>query len=63
MNLIAPERTSIEDAFGRVSSLTDAVTATEIVGLVEERFLPDPDANVARLLVEPGHSLESALSD
>ena len=63
MNLIAPERSSIEDVFGRIDSMTDEVTATEIVGLVEERFLPDPDAKVARLLVEPGHSLESALSD
>lgn len=63
MNLIAPERSSIENVFSRIDAMTDAITATEIVGLVEDRFLPDPDAKVARLLVEPGHSLESALSD
>lgn len=63
MNLIAPEPASIEDVFGRIDSMTDAVSATEIVGLVEDRFLPGPDAKVTRLLVEPGHSLESALSD
>ena len=63
MNLVAPEDVSIEDVFGRIDNLTDSVTATEIVGLVEDRFLPAPDAKVTRLLVEPGHSLESALSD
>ena len=63
MNLVAPHEVSIADVFGRIDNLTDSVTATEIVGLVEDRFLPDPDAKVTRLLVEPGHSLESALSD
>ena len=63
MNLIAPEITSVEDAFDRIAQMTEAITATEIVGLVEDRFLPGPDAKVTRLLVEPGHSLESALSD
>lgn len=63
MNLISPEEVSIGDAFERVVAETSEVTATEIVGLVEERFLPDPDAKVTRLLIEPGHSLESALGD
>jgi glutamate formiminotransferase len=66
MNLTAPHEASIEDVFRRVEvSAADVgarVLATEIVGLVEDRFLPDPDAKVARLLIEPGHSLESALS-
>lgn len=67
MNLTAPHEVSVEDAFNRVrSSATHVgarVLATEIVGLVEDRFLPGPDAEVARLLIEPGHSLESALDD
>jgi glutamate formiminotransferase len=63
MNLIAPEEVGIEEAFSKVDETGVRITATEIVGLVEDRFLPDPDAKVARLLVEPGHSLESALSD
>ena len=63
MNLIAPEEVSIEDAFERVAAVTSEIVGTEIVGLVEERFLPNPDAKVARLLIEPGHSLESALGD
>ena len=63
MNLIAPEEVSIEEVFAKIDGATDSVVATEIVGLVEDRFLPGPDAKVTRLLVEPGHSLESALSD
>ena len=67
MNLTAPHEVSIVDVFDRVeASATEVgarVLATEIVGLVEDRFLPEPDAKVARLLIEPGHSLESALSD
>jgi glutamate formiminotransferase len=67
MNLIAPEELGIEDAFALVSVAAEMrgidVISTEIVGLVEERFLPDPDAQVARLLIEPGHSVESALRD
>lgn len=63
MNLISPDEVSIEDAFDRVAAASSDVVATEIVGLVEERFLPSPNAKVTRLLVEPGHSLESALGD
>ncbi|MEA2516358.1 MAG: glutamate formiminotransferase / 5-formyltetrahydrofolate cyclo-ligase [Actinomycetota bacterium] len=67
MNLVAPDQVSIDEAFARVeTAVADrgaTITATEIVGLVEDRFMPEPDAKVARLLVEPGHSLESALSD
>ncbi len=64
MNLIDPESAGIDHVFGWVSAeaarLGAAVVATEIVGLVPERFMPQ-DAEVARLLLEPGHSLESRL--
>ena len=65
MNLVEPVVTGIDDAFEVVAAGAAArgaeVTATEIVGLVPERFLPDPDAEAARLLKEPGRSVESAL--
>ena len=65
MNLIDPAAIGIDDAFELVAAGADAVgaeiTATEIVGLVPDRFLPDPDATAARLLMESGRSLESAL--
>jgi glutamate formiminotransferase len=66
MNLIAPEKTGIDEVFGKVSRAAERigaqVVATEIVGLVEERFLPAPDARAARLLLQPSRSLESALA-
>jgi glutamate formiminotransferase len=62
-NLTAPERAGIDDAFEAIARacalLGCDVRATEIVGLVEERFLPRGEA--ARLLIQPGRSLESAL--
>jgi glutamate formiminotransferase len=65
MNLVSPEETGIDRAFERIADLTGRQgcrpVATEIVGLVPERFLPDPDATAARLLIEPGRSLEAAL--
>jgi len=65
MNLIEPAVTGIDEAFEVVAAGAAErgaeVTATEIVGLVPERFLPDPDATAARLLREPGRSLESVL--
>ena len=67
MNLIAPDEVGIEEAFHRVeieaSRRGANVVATEIVGVVPERFLPKQDAKAARLLLEPGRSLESALRD
>ena len=66
MNLIDPRRTGIEDAFeaarGAATRLGIEVLATEIVGLVPERYIPDPDAQAARLLLAPGRSIESALA-
>jgi hypothetical protein len=37
------------------------IIRTELVGLVPERYLPDPNAAAAQLLSEPGRSLEAAL--
>ena len=65
LNLIDPAATGIEDIFDAVAQLADErsveILQTEIVGLVESRFLPDPDARVTRLLMRPGHSLEAVL--
>lgn len=65
MNLIDPAVTGIEEAFAAVADLARErsveISGTEIVGLVEARFLPNPDATVTRLLMRPGHSLESVL--
>ena len=66
MNLTAPERVGIEEAFAAVAAAAVRrgvrVVGTEIVGLVPKRFLPSPDAEAARLLLEPGRSLESVLT-
>jgi glutamate formiminotransferase len=65
MNLIEPEQTGLEAAYATVArqaeSMNVSITGTEIVGLVERRFLPGPDATVTRLLLEPGHCLEDRL--
>jgi len=65
MNLIDPAVTGIDRAFELVAGAAAAtgaeITATEIVGLVPERYLPDPNATAARLLMKPGRSLESVL--
>ena len=67
MNLIEPEAVGIDDAFARVEKAVESpgtnIVSTEIVGLVPDRFLPNPDARAARLLIEPGRSLESLLGD
>jgi glutamate formiminotransferase len=66
MNLTSPEETGIDSAFQAVS---DAASTrgikpwrTEIVGMIEERFAPDPKKEAARLLIQPGRTLESAIS-
>lgn len=67
MNLVDPATTGIEQAFEEVEKSALAagarVAATEIVGLVPERYAPDPKSKAARLLMRPSRSLESALSD
>jgi glutamate formiminotransferase len=65
MNLIDPDATGIDDAFEVVASAASTwgvkIVATEIVGLVPEHFMPDQDAEAARLLLKPGRSVEAAL--
>ena len=67
MNLTNPEVTGIEAAFEAVEDGADelgaVVTATEIVGLPPQRFMPPADARATRLLKEPGRSLERALRE
>jgi glutamate formiminotransferase len=63
LNLVEPARTGIDQAFAAVSRSAKRhrapLVATEIVGLVAERYLPDPNGEAARLLMRPGRSLES----
>ena len=65
MNLTDPQKTSMEDALAAVEAAAgpEGVTGTEMIGLPPERFMPAPDAKVARLLITPGHSLESRLQN
>ncbi|MDQ3953887.1 MAG: glutamate formiminotransferase, partial [Actinomycetota bacterium] len=67
MNLTDPDRAGIDDAYRMVASRAAAegveVQATELVGLPPERYLPDPDAEAARLLRRPGRSLERVLTE
>ncbi|MFN2526242.1 MAG: glutamate formimidoyltransferase [Actinomycetota bacterium] len=66
MNLTDPDQAGIDHAFEAVATaaneLAIPITATEIIGLVPEKFLPKANAKAARLLIEPGRSLESALA-
>ena len=65
MNIEDPVATPVDVAFEAVERLArDAgapIVRTELVGLVPERFLPDPNAAAAQLLSEPGRSLEAVL--
>lgn len=65
MNLTDPQATSMEQALVAIEHLAGPlgvrVQATEIIGLPPQRFMPPPDARVTRLLMRPGHSLESRL--
>ena len=67
MNLVDPALVGIEEVFESVENEAGpagaTVVGTEIVGLVPARFLPSPDAKAARLLREPGRSLESELAN
>ena len=66
MNLIDPATTGIDEAFDAVAARARVVgaevTGSEIVGLVPERFMPDPNGEAARTLIAPGRSLETALN-
>jgi glutamate formiminotransferase len=65
MNITDPVRFGIEEALDAVERVgakgNITITSTELVGLVEQRFLPPPDAKATRLLLEPGRSVESVL--
>ena len=65
MNLISPDVVGVDDAFEKVARLAARagveVVATEIVGLPPQRYLPNPKKEAARLLLQPGRSLESVL--
>jgi glutamate formiminotransferase len=65
MNLSDPDTTGIDRAFTEIAGHARregaSVVATEIVGLVPERFLSKGEA--ARLLLQPSRSLESVLLD
>jgi glutamate formiminotransferase / 5-formyltetrahydrofolate cyclo-ligase len=67
MNLVDPERTGINEAFSAARAvareLRCEVIGTEIVGLPPARFMPEANAEAARLLIKPGRSLESVLAD
>lgn len=66
MNLTRPEAAGVDAAFDAVVRAAAAAgvepVRTELVGLIPERYLPTPDAQAARLLVEPGRCLELALA-
>jgi glutamate formiminotransferase len=65
MNLTQPERTGIDTAFDAITAAAQRFDAKvidcEVVGLVSERFLPDPEKQAARLLKQPGLCLEAKL--
>ena len=67
MNLVDPEVTGIDMAFEAVRAAAAErgaeIHASEIVGLVPERYMPDPDAQSARLLMTPGRCLDPLLGD
>jgi glutamate formiminotransferase len=67
MNLVAPATTGIDAAFEAVQEAAEArrarIHATEIVGLLPTRYMPDPDAQAARLLIAPGRCLDAVLSE
>lgn len=66
MNLTDPDRAGVDVAYRAAAAGAAAegapVHGTELVGLPPERYLPAPDAEAARLLIEPGRSLERVLA-
>jgi glutamate formiminotransferase len=66
MNLIHPPTTGIDRAFDAVAERARSegaeVVGSEIVGLVPQQFMPDPNGRAARTLIAPGRSLETALN-
>ncbi|HEV2756590.1 MAG TPA: glutamate formiminotransferase [Actinomycetota bacterium] len=66
MNLTRPGVSGVDRTYEVVAALAAdggaAVEGTELVGVPPERYLPDPGAEAARLLLRPGRSLEAALA-
>jgi glutamate formiminotransferase len=66
MNLVEPLVTGIDAAFEAVRAAAAdqraEIHATEIVGLVPLRYMPDPNAQAARLLMAPGRCLDPLLA-
>jgi glutamate formiminotransferase len=65
MNLTLPQRGGIDEAFDAVAASARNsgidVMGCEVVGLVPQRFLPDPKKQAARLLKQPDLCLETRL--
>jgi glutamate formiminotransferase / 5-formyltetrahydrofolate cyclo-ligase len=65
MNLTRPELAGIDAAFETIAEaaagLGTEILSCEVVGLVPERFLPDPAKQAARLLLQPDRCLETRL--
>ena len=65
MNLTQPHLAGLDLTFATITeaarSRSAEVAGCEVVGLVPERFLPDPTKQVARLLKQPGLCLEARL--
>jgi glutamate formiminotransferase len=65
MNLTQPHRAGIDAAFDAIADATAErglqIEGCEVVGLVAERFLPNPGKQAARLLKQPDLCLESKL--
>jgi glutamate formiminotransferase len=65
MNLTQPQRAGIDLVFDAIAGAAQEAGADvvdcEVIGLVAERFLPDPEKQAARLLKQPGLCLETML--
>jgi glutamate formiminotransferase len=65
MNLTQPQRAGIDEVFDAIAAAAAErglqIEGCEVVGLVANRFLPDPGKQAARLLKQPDLCLESKL--
>jgi glutamate formiminotransferase len=65
MNLTQPEQAGIDVVFDAITAAArnsaTAIVSCEVVGLVPERWLPDPEKQAARLLKQPDLCLETRL--
>ncbi|HEX3327936.1 MAG TPA: hypothetical protein VHV50_13170, partial [Actinomycetota bacterium] len=65
MNLTQPEQAGIDAVFEAIAAAASnsaiGIVGCEVVGLVPERWLPDPEKQAARLLKQPDLCLETRL--